>query len=111
MKIVMFYHSLVSDWNHGNAHFLRGVAVELQRRGHEVSVHVPANGWSRANLLADAGAAGESHFHRAYPSLREQRYDPASWDPEKAVSDADAVIVHEWSDHELVQRIGELRTR
>ena len=26
MRIVMFYHSLLSDWNHGNAHFLRGVA-------------------------------------------------------------------------------------
>jgi len=34
MKIVMFYHSLVSDWNHGNAHFLRGVASELVARGH-----------------------------------------------------------------------------
>ena len=26
MRIVMFYQTLVSDWNHGNAHFLRGVA-------------------------------------------------------------------------------------
>ena len=24
MKLVLFYHSLASDWNHGNAHFLRG---------------------------------------------------------------------------------------
>ena len=22
MRIVMFYHTLLSDWNHGNAHFL-----------------------------------------------------------------------------------------
>ena len=32
-KIVLFCHSLRSDWNHGNAHFLRGIATELQRAG------------------------------------------------------------------------------
>lgn len=34
MNIAMFYHSLVSDWNHGNAHFLRGVAGALRELGH-----------------------------------------------------------------------------
>ncbi len=29
MKVMLFCHSLVSDWNHGNAHFLRGMAREL----------------------------------------------------------------------------------
>ena len=29
MRAALFYHSLVSDWNHGNAHFLRGVVTEL----------------------------------------------------------------------------------
>lgn len=29
MRIVMFYHSIVSDWNQGNAHFLRGIVTEL----------------------------------------------------------------------------------
>ena len=29
MRVVMFYHSLLSDWNHGNAHFLRGIVSEL----------------------------------------------------------------------------------
>ena len=38
MRIVMFYHSLLSDWNHGNAHFLRGVATELVCRGHTVDM-------------------------------------------------------------------------
>ena len=31
MQVVMFYHSLVSDWNHGNAHFLRGVVARAAR--------------------------------------------------------------------------------
>ena len=33
MKITYFTHSLRSCWNHGNAHFLRGVLRELMARG------------------------------------------------------------------------------
>jgi len=51
MHFVMFYHSLVSDWNHGNAHFLRGVVRELLARGHRVDVYEPQHGWSLACLL------------------------------------------------------------
>ena len=32
VRFVLFYHSLVSDWNHGNAHFLRGVLSEAWSR-------------------------------------------------------------------------------
>ena len=31
LNIHLFAHSWVSDWNHGNAHFLRGLARALQR--------------------------------------------------------------------------------
>ena len=48
MRIVYFTHSLLSCWNHGNAHFLRGVLRELAARGHDVRAFEPANGWSRA---------------------------------------------------------------
>ena len=34
MRFLFYTHSLVSDWNHGNAHFLRGVMRELEKRGH-----------------------------------------------------------------------------
>jgi len=47
MRVVMFCHSLVSDWNHGNAHFLRGVCAELIARGHSVGVYEPRDAWSR----------------------------------------------------------------
>ena len=30
-KLVLFCHSLRSDWNHGNAHFLRGMLAECRR--------------------------------------------------------------------------------
>ena len=33
MNFVLFYHSLLSDWNHGNAHFLSGIVSELRARG------------------------------------------------------------------------------
>jgi spore maturation protein CgeB len=34
-------HSLVSDWNHGNAHFQRGVMRELIARGHDAVAAEP----------------------------------------------------------------------
>ena len=57
MRLVLFCHSLVSDWNHGNAHFLRGVYTGLRRRGHDVLALEPADGWSRQSLLQDRGPA------------------------------------------------------
>ena len=80
MRFVMFYHSLVSDWNHGNAHFLRGVATELLARGHRVSVLEPRDSWSRINLLAQVGSAAIDRFHRAYPALTSMQYHPDDLD-------------------------------
>jgi spore maturation protein CgeB len=106
MNFVLFCHSLVSDWNHGNAHFLRGVCSELDARGHRVEVYEPDDGWSLRNLLQDQGPAAVSAFHAAYPQLRSRSYDPATLDLERVLDGADVVLVHEWSDAELVQRIG-----
>jgi len=55
MRFVIFTHSLVSDWNHGNAHFLRGFATELATRGHDLRIFEPRDGWSRRNLLTYHG--------------------------------------------------------
>jgi spore maturation protein CgeB len=106
VKVVIFSHSLVSDWNHGNAHFLRGVVAELQDRGHEVEVLEPAAGWSRANLVREHGEAPLREFSRAFPRLKSHPYDPASLDLGLALDGADLVLVHEWNDPELVRRIG-----
>jgi spore maturation protein CgeB len=106
MRFVCFYHSLVSDWNHGNAHFLRGVVSELGARGHDVVVYEPANGWSRRNLLADQGDAALTAFESAYPGLRSERYTCEELDLDVALAGADVVIVHEWTPPELVARIG-----
>src|SRR5688500_18634590 len=111
MRIVLFYHSLRSDWNHGNAHFLRGVVGELLFRGHDVRVLEPADAWSVQNLRAEHGDAPLAAFEAAYPNLvgAGETYDLATLDLDRTLADADLVIVHEWSDHDLVKRIGEHR--
>ena len=111
MRIVMFYHSLVSDWNHGNAHFLRGVASELLARGHDVRVYEPAGGWSYTNLLVDHGPEALVAFHQTYRRLASVRYEPDALDLDEALAAAELVIVHEWNDPALVGRIGEHRRR
>jgi len=108
MRIVYFTHSLASCWNHGNAHFLRGVLSELIARGHDVRVWEPAGAWSLANLLADHGEAGLDAYRTAYPELSSSVY-PAGASPEAMVDGADLVIVHEWNDPALVAEIGKLR--
>jgi spore maturation protein CgeB len=111
MRIAMFYHSLVSDWNHGNAHFLRGIVSELMSRGHQVAVYEPADGWSAQNLRREHGEIPIRAFHRAYPALRARTWSLASLDLERELDGVDLVIVHEWNPHELVRRVGELRSR
>jgi len=111
MRIAMFYHSLVSDWNHGNAHFLRGIATELILRGHVVQVFEPKDSWSRTNLVSEHGQKPIRMFREAYPQLESTPYDLANFDLKEPLADAELVIVHEWNDHSLVSRIGEHRAR
>ncbi|CAN7616490.1 glycosyltransferase [Phenylobacterium sp. LjRoot219] len=108
MRIVYFTHSLTSCWNHGNAHFVRGLLRDLVRRGHEVQACEPRGGWSLANLLADHGEAGLSPYRAAYPELSSESYG-LDFDLAQALDGADLVIVHEWSEPALVARIGRLR--
>ncbi|HEV7333603.1 MAG TPA: glycosyltransferase [Flavisolibacter sp.] len=109
MKIVLFYHSLLSDWNHGNAHFLRGVATELLERGNEVVIYEPKSSWSLSNLMADYGEEAMQEFYTYYPQLKSVRYDAATLNLDEALHDADLVIVHEWNEHSLVKAIGKKR--
>ncbi|HSK41709.1 MAG TPA: glycosyltransferase [Arenibaculum sp.] len=111
MRFVIFSHSLVSDWNHGNAHFLRGIVRELTARGHHVRVYEPRGAWSRENLIADRGPGAVEEFRAAFPTLDSQLYDPAALDLDMALDGADVVLVHEWNDHDLVARIGAARAR
>ena len=109
MKIKLFYHSLISDWNHGNAHFLRGIVAELQDRGHDVQLFEPSDGWSYTNLVKEHGGEAVQNFKKYFPKLSTNFYFPGDVDYAELVQDADLVIVHEWNEGELVQKIGELK--
>jgi spore maturation protein CgeB len=109
MRIVLFYQSLISDWNHGNAHFLRGIASELLTQGHEVQIYEPRNSWSVENLLAEHGEKPLVEFQNAYPQLSSRRYDLDRLNLDEAINAADLVIVHEWNEAELIERMGEYR--
>jgi spore maturation protein CgeB len=98
VKVVLFVHSLASCWNHGNAHFLRGVVRELRAAGHEVEVWEPADGWSRSHV--DSTTLEE--LSRLFPSRTYGR----DLDVEAAVDGADVAIVHEWNDPWLVAAVG-----
>lgn len=111
MRIALFYHSLVSDWNHGNAHFLRGIAAELLARGHQVRVFEPQDSWSRLNLVREHGQEAIEAFHAAFPALRSSFYDLPDFDIEQALADSDLILVHEWNDPRLIADLGQFRRR
>lgn len=109
MRFVLFTHSLVSDWNHGNAHFLRGVLRELAGRGHDCLAWEPEDGWSRRNLLVEQGASAIADFEREFPDLVVGTYG-AEPDLDRLLDGADVVLVHEWTDPALVAAIGRRRS-
>ncbi len=113
-NIAYFAHSIRSDWNNGNAHFLRGLLSSLVELGHTVTIHEPANGWSITNLeLESQGASALAMFSASYPSLSVAPYDASDiagselW--RERLGQADFVIVHEWNPPELAQRLLALR--
>ncbi|HZT72713.1 MAG TPA: glycosyltransferase [Terriglobales bacterium] len=127
MEIRIFAHSWLSDWNHGNAHFLRGMARALVHLGHGVELYEPLpgpwGGWSLAHLIAEEpllamSALGE--FRRAYPDLAVNFYAVRTngegrgrWATQVAeiVRGADLVLVHEWNPPELLAELAAARQR
>ncbi len=109
MNIVMFYHSLLSDWNHGNAHFLRGIVSELLARGHQVQVFEPVDGWSYQNLIRDHGVQAIDAFTKTYEGLQSAFYREEDLDLDRALDGVDLVIAHEWNSHGLIHRLNQHR--
>jgi spore maturation protein CgeB len=110
VNVVLFSHSALSDWNHGNAHFQRGVISALQADGHRVNVFESRDAWSVVNVVAEYGETCLAATQEAYPDLTVRRYS-APLDLDEALADADLVLVHEWNPHDLVAAIGEHRAR
>jgi len=103
-----FTQSIASCWNHGNAHFLRGVLRDLLARGHRVSTYEPADGWSRTNLLRAQGPDALDGFARRFPELR-QCVHFIGPDLDAMLGGADVVLVHEWTGPDLIAAIGKRR--
>jgi spore maturation protein CgeB len=108
MRVVYFTHSLRSCWNHGNAHFLRGVLRELTALDCQVRALEPESGWSVQNLVEDHGREALDAWRAFYPELEAQTWG-ADFDAEAACDGADLVIVHEWNEPSLVAELGRLR--
>lgn len=102
-RMAYFAHSIRSDWNNGNAHFLRGLLRNLEKMGHHVTIFEPENSWSLTSLKSEpAGPDSLRQFTEAYPSLHIDTYDELQLD---AVRGFDIVFVHEWNTPELVHRL------
>jgi spore maturation protein CgeB len=111
MRVVMFVHSIRSDWNNGSAHFLRGIAREFQSRGHQVAIYEPRQGWSATNLTREAGGAALEVYHEAYPTLKPNVYILEHLDLDQVLADAQLVLVHEWNPPALIAALGRYRKR
>ena len=115
LELRFFAHSWVSDWNHGNAHFLRGLARQLIRLGHQVRCYEQYGSWSLANLLREEQGHAEAtieEFWRAFPELDVRFYhnDDAFLEfARQELQGADVVVVHEWNPPQVIQAIVALR--
>ncbi len=112
MHIALFYHSLISDWNNPVAHFLRGIVSELLHRRHEVTVYEQYDNWSRRNLTARHGHEASIEFFRAFPEIARRivLYDLHSVQLDHVLANADLVIVQDWINPLLIERIGTHRS-
>jgi spore maturation protein CgeB len=117
LKIHIFAHSLISDWNHGNAHFLRGLARDLGKMGHEVRCHEELGSWSLSNLVQherERSIDAIDQFRETFKDLRIFFYKNDSSlqsHLEDQFLDADVVIIHEWNEPEVVNSILALKQR
>ena len=115
LQIRMFAHSWVSDWNHGNAHFLRGLARELLRLGHRVRCYEELGSWSLSNLVrceGEVAVAAIDQFRREFPELDVQFYRRGSdlhAFLQRELRGADVVLIHEWNEPDVINTILELK--
>lgn len=65
--------------------------------------------WSLSNLRQDSGLGVERELRVRYPDLNVRPYERERLDLDRALADADCVIVHEWNEPWLVSAVGEHR--
>jgi len=117
LNIALFCHSLISDWNHGNAHFLRGLVRSLGRMGHQVRSYEELGSWSLSNLMRSEGERAIEaidHFRRNYAELDIRFYkstDNFQHFLEEELRGTDVVLLHEWNDPFVVNSVLALKKK
>jgi spore maturation protein CgeB len=114
LRIAYFAHTLRSDWNNGNAHFLRGLMRGLCRLGQDVRVYEPEMGWSLENLQQEPeGEQALRQFTVVYPDLKICPYVNEGLEErlERDLAGVQVVILHEWNPPELAAMLVRLRER
>ncbi len=116
LRIAYFAHTLRSDWNNGNAHFLRGLLRALRTLGHDATAFEPDSEWSADNLRTEPnGAASLQQFLETYADLDVQTYAAS---PDQAQTEhlwrerllgTQVVILHEWNPPALAHLLLRLR--
>ncbi|MCA1648483.1 MAG: glycosyltransferase [Chloroflexi bacterium] len=108
-RFALFYQSLVSDWNHGNAHFLRGLMRALQARGHPTVCYEQADNWSLSHLL-ELNPMAVSQFRDRFPDLSFETYDLGNLElfVRERLAGADVALVNEWNAPDVIRAIGRL---
>lgn len=114
LSVAYLAHSLRSDWNNGNAHFLRGLMRAMVRMGHNVEAFEPHAAWSIENLRIEHEGLHSLHqFARTYPDISISTYNGAEpaqlWYWRNALRGREIVILHEWNPPELAQTLLQLR--
>lgn len=110
-NIAVFVHTLRSDWNNGNAHFLRGLVRALAQQGNTVTCLERESNWSMENLRAEgeSGHASLSQFKQTYPDITIVFHNGNKDLLRDALRSVEIVLVHEWNEPELVSTLLELR--
>ena len=117
LRFRLFAHSWTSDWNHGNAHFLRGLAYELGQLGHDVRCYEAINSWSMCNLMHEepgTARAAIDQFRASFPGLEVRSYDSGlnfRQFAEDELAQADIVVLHEWTAPQVVNTILSLKMK
>jgi spore maturation protein CgeB len=117
LRIALFCHSLISDWNHGNAHFLRGLMRELVRMGHQVRCYEELGSWSLTNLVRQEGERAIEAidtFRHSYLELDIRFYNSQENFQhflEQQLKDTDVVLIHEWNTPLVVNSILALKAK
>ena len=111
-RIAYIAHSLRSDWNNGNAHFLRGLVRALHALGHDITAYEPESEWSIDNLRSEPrGEDALRQFLELYSEFDLQTYAPDQtaelW--REHLRGVEFVLLHEWNPPALANLLLSLR--